>query len=68
MCTQNIRYAVPLIVIGAYFTGWAVQNLMHDNAKKSQRLCGSLICGFITLYAVSGFAVFDIVFFDMTMR
>lgn len=66
MCTQNIRYAVPLIVIGAYFTGWAVQNLMHDNAEKWQRLCGSVICGFITLYALCGIAVYDIVIFDLT--
>ena len=65
VCTQNIRYAVPLMVIGAYFTGWAVQNLMHEDAKKWQRFCGSLICGLVTLYAVSGIAVYDIVFLDL---
>lgn len=66
VCTQNIRYAVPLIVIGAYFIGWAVQNLMSENAKSWQRICGSLICGLITFYAISGGLVYDIVVFDMT--
>ena len=66
VCTQNIRYAVPLIVLGAYFIGWAVQNLMHENAKGWQRFCGSLICGLVTFYAICGGLVYDIVVFDMT--
>ena len=66
VCTQNIRYAVPLIVIGAYFIGWAVHDLMDDNAKSWQRICGSLICGSVTLYAISGISVYDIVIFDLT--
>ncbi len=66
VCTQNIRYAVPLIVLGAYFIGWAVQNLMRDNAKVWQRVCGSLICGAVTFYVICGGLVYDIVVFDMT--
>ena len=66
VCTQNIRYAVPLIVLGAYFTGWAVQRFMRDNAKEWQRVCGALICGAVTFYALCGGLVYDIVVFDMT--
>ena len=66
VCTQNIRYAVPLIVLGAYFTGWAVQRLMRENAKDWQRICGALICGVVTFYAICGGLVYDIVVFDMT--
>lgn len=35
VCTQNIRYAVPLIVIGAYFTGLSVQHFTDKKPKLS---------------------------------
>ncbi len=33
VCTQNVRYAVILIVIGAYFVGTAIQNLSAEDSK-----------------------------------
>lgn len=65
VCTQNIRYAVPLIVIGAYFIGYAVQNSLHKDAKLWKRIYGSLLCGVVIFYAVCGSLVYDIVVFDL---
>lgn len=60
VCTQNIRYAVPLIVIGAFFAGYAVKKLLeHDSALC--RITGSVICGAVTLYSISGILVYDVV-------
>ncbi len=66
VCTQNIRYAVPLIVLGAYFIGTAVKNLLKDDAVTVKRIFGSLICGIITFYAICGGLVYDIVVYNMT--
>ncbi len=61
VCTQNIRYAVPLIVLGAYFIGWAAGRLLRDNVKNYQRIIGALICGLITFYGLCGGMVYEIV-------
>ena len=66
VCTQNIRYTVPLIVIGAYFVGYAVKYLLGDDAKKIQRIVGSLICGTVTLYALSGILVYSVVISNLS--
>ena len=39
---------------------------MRENAKDWQRICGALICGVVTFYAICGGLVYDIVVFDMT--
>ena len=66
VCTQNIRYTVPLIVIGAYFVGYAVKYLLGDDANKIQRTAGSLICGTVTLYALSGILVYGVVISNLS--
>ena len=66
VCTQNIRYAVPLIVIGAYFVGYAVREFIKDGAKPVCRVMGSLICGTVTFYVLSGGLVYDIVISNLS--
>ena len=55
VCTQNIRYAVPLIILGAYFTGLAVQNF------KCGKIIKRCICVCVGAYSVSSVLVYDIV-------
>lgn len=66
VCTQNIRYTVPLIVIGAFFVGYAVKGLLKYDAKPLYRMAGSLVCGIVTLYAMSGILVYDIVISNLS--
>lgn len=65
VCTQNIRYAVPLIAVGAYFIGFAVQSFMKEDSSSKKRLCGALICGLITFYSICGSLVYGITVFDI---
>ena len=55
ICTMNIRYAVPLIVVGAYFVGRAV--MISSRAKEKFALPGRIISKIIMaatgLYSVS---------------
>ena len=55
ICTMNIRYAVPLIVVGAYFVGRAV--MISSRAKEKFALPGRIISNIIMaatgLYSVS---------------
>ncbi len=59
VCTMNIRYAVPLIVIGALSIGYLASELLKMK-KKWSGICLGAICAVIGIYAVSGYAVFSI--------
>ena len=60
VCTENIRYAVPLIVIGAYFIGLAIQRLLaaHNRIKTA---AARVLCTAVIVYAASSTIVYDIV-------
>lgn len=60
VCTMNIRYCVPVIVIGALSLGFAVFDLLRGK-KLWQRITGIAICTGVGIYAMSGFMVFRIV-------
>lgn len=54
-CTQNMRYAVPVIVIGVLFLGGYIQQL-KDNSRLKSLLCGTSI-----LFMLASCVVFAIV-------
>lgn len=64
VCTMNIRYAVPLIVLGALFIGRAVQLLWKCEGRRS--IPARVICGFIaaavSLYGLSSVLFYETVF------
>lgn len=62
VCTQNIRYATPLIVVGAYFVGLSVQYL-NKNTKTTEIFKNSIYT-ITTVYCISAFLVYDIVAFN----
>lgn len=59
VCTMNVRYGVPLIVIGALSAGYLVGELINSK-KKAALTAGGVICAVTGIYAVSGFVVFNI--------
>lgn len=61
VCTENIRYAVPLIVIGAYFVGLAVQHLLSENSGRIRQALGRIICTITIIYCTAAALVYDIV-------
>ena len=61
VCTENIRYAVPLIVIGAYFVGLAVQRLSGKEVGRIKRAVGNVICTAVIIYSASSALVYDLV-------
>lgn len=64
VCTMNIRYAVPLIVIGALFIGRAVQLMWSSEGRLS--IPGRIICGLIaavvSVYSLSSVLFYETVF------
>lgn len=61
VCTENIRYAVPLIVIGAYFVGLAFQHLQADKKKTYKKVLSKCIFVITGIFCVSSVLVYDIV-------
>lgn len=66
VCTENIRYAVPLIVIGAYFVGLAIQHLSAENSGRIKRAVGRVLCTVVILYCTAAVLVYDIVIHSAT--
>lgn len=60
VCTQNVRYGVPLIVIGALSVGYLVQTLMSRRGI-ARRVFACGIGVVIGVYAVSGYIVYNTV-------
>ena len=64
VCTENIRYAVPLIVIGAFFFGKALK-LFADSANKKQYIANvGEICliEFVSMYSCVSLIFYYLVF------
>ena len=59
VCTMNVRYGVPLIVIGALSLGYLNMELFKKK-KKWAAVCAGAMCSVIGIYALSGYAVFNI--------
>ena len=65
VCTQNIRYAVPVIVIGAYFVGRLVMNMLSSTKMRTHylRLYGITMTIAVTvIYCLISLTFFDVVF------
>lgn len=58
ICTENIRYASPVIIISAYFTGFALQRLRSTGKRLSSAVCGSTVALVAAFTAVSFITVF----------
>ena len=67
VCTENIRYAVPLIVIGAFFVGKAL-NILDDRSEKKEKLFTVpyilylLLLTTIITYSAVSVITYDIIF------
>ena len=59
VCTMNVRYGVPLLVIGAFSYGFLLQHCC-TTAKRSAKIGVITLSSFIALYALSGFFVYNI--------
>ena len=65
VCTENIRYAVPLIVIGAYFFGRTVQILLNtekNGLKIAGKITGTALCSITVIYSISSVIFYYITF------
>lgn len=58
VCTMNVRYAVPLIVIGALSCGYLLQHWL-SRPKRSAKIAASVGFVLIAVYAISGFFVYQ---------
>lgn len=62
VCTENIRYAVPLIIIGAFFVGLAVQYLgKNTNGKTYKSIARGAVYTLVSIFSVSSVLVYYIV-------
>lgn len=57
LCTENIRYASPVIWIGAVFTGYAYKEAENRNSKVS-KLIKTGIAALTAVYCVSSYVMF----------
>ena len=60
VCTMNVRYGVPLIVIGALSAGYLTMELFKIK-KKWASACAAAICSVTGIYALSGYMVYNLV-------
>ncbi len=58
VCTQNIRYATPLIFIGALFLGIWMQ---HKGNGKASRLFNGLLLWAVPIFCVCSYLVYSVV-------
>lgn len=64
-CTMNIRYATPLILIGTFFTGTAMERLGQYGTKHNLRNVLSLSAYHITAACICGFALFSVLVYTL---
>lgn len=67
VCTENIRYCVPVIVIGAYFVGRLAQHICYHGSEKTYtlRVVGfNLLLSVTALYSLMSVWVYDTVFMN----
>lgn len=57
-CTENIRYAVPLIIIGIVYLGIILKMFSHKNAGKLQKTAKYCICTLIFIFAISSISFY----------
>ena len=57
VCTMNVRYGVPLIVIGALSIGFLICQTTKSD-KKWKKIIGNLSIGAVVVYFISGLLVF----------
>lgn len=60
VCTMNVRYGIPLIVVGALSLGYVTGELFRSK-KLLPKLLGGGVCLTVAGYAVSGYLVYSIV-------
>lgn len=60
VCTMNVRYGIPLIVIGALSFGFLVRELFKSK-KFALKITGGVLCALIAAYAFTGYMVYNIV-------
>ena len=65
VCTENIRYAVPLIVIGAYFIGLLMQTLSQKDSGRLQHIFAKVLCQIVIIYGASSALVYDMAMHHM---
>ncbi len=58
VCTQNIRYAVPLMVIGAYYIGLAVQRLGDRKNPVVKKVLSWVPCIMTAVFCISSWLVY----------
>ena len=61
---MNVRYGVPLIVIGALSVGYLTMELFRMKKKWATAGAGA-ICTVIGIYALSGYSVYNLVFLSL---
>ncbi len=60
VCTMNVRYGVPLIVIGALSLGFLAWQMLSGK-QLWKKIVGWGTCGVVTAYAIAGVFVYHIV-------
>lgn len=60
VCTQNVRYGVPLIVIGALSLGYLIRGLLNSGSK-AKKITAAVLSSVIGIYALSGYMVYNAV-------
>lgn len=60
VCTQNVRYGVPLIVIGALSLGFLIQEFLKSNSAV-KKITGGVLCSVIGVFALGGYLVYNAV-------
>lgn len=60
VCTMNVRYGIPLIIIGAMSVGFLVRELITCK-KIALKIAGGILCTIVAVYAFTGYMVYNIV-------
>ena len=66
VCTQNIRYAVPLIVVGAFFFGRMVQ-LLEKKSRLPFKAASFGMCVIPAAYCAASAVFYGIVFYNVNV-
>ncbi len=61
VCTENIRYASPLVLFGAYFVGLAIQNLHCKDNRRVPIAVGNILCTATVVFCATSTILYDIV-------
>ena len=68
VCTENIRYCVPVIVIGGYFVGRFAQHICLYGSEKTYTLrviIFNILLSITVLYSTMSILMYDIVFMGL---